>query len=151
RLRQSNGWRRLTLAWVRRWVAFSTNGWGLVALTVAFLVFQWRFGVGSQAYAPPDAVPGPPAVLPPALSGAVAQWGPDKARAFVATLLRLDFAFPIVYASLFYGLYVWLSRKLNSATHRSLEWVPWVAALFDWIENLVQIRLVHQALAGDTG
>jgi hypothetical protein len=66
----------------------------------------------------------------------------------VATLWMLDFLFPLAYASLLRGLYVWLSRRLGAPTSRLLELAPWAAAALDFAENLLQIGLVGAALSG---
>ena len=138
------------MVWVRRWFALSSRGWVLVGLAVVNFVLIGLLGERSKLYAPPDAMTVELAFWPSIFAGAIDQWGRDKAQLFVETLWKLDFLFPLAYASLLRGLYVWLCGRLKAPTLRWLERAPWIAAAFDAVENLLQIHLVGQALAGET-
>jgi len=138
------------MAWLRRWLELSSRGWVLIGLAALNALVIWRFGVRSQLYAPPDAIAAQLAFWPSVFAGIVEQWGPQRAHAFLATLWRLDFVFPLLYASFLRGLYVWLGRTLGGGTRRGVEWAPWIAAGLDFVENLLQVRLVGLALAGET-
>jgi hypothetical protein len=131
---------------LRTWLA---RGWvvvGLLAVNFVLIVLFRRF---SAAYAPPDAVALQLSFSPEVFRSIVVdQWGDLRARAFLKTLTSLDFVFPLAYAGFLCGLYVWLSGKLKVATWWALEWAPFVAAGFDYLENLLQILLVRRCLAG---
>jgi hypothetical protein len=139
------------MAWVRRWLALSTRGWVLVGLAVVNVLIIWLFGQSEKSYAPPDVITLEFSFWPSVFRSVVVdQWGPDKARSFLATLVKLDFLFPLAYASFLRGLYVWLCGKLTAPTWRALRVAPWAAAGLDVVENLLQIHLTGQALAGAT-
>jgi hypothetical protein len=57
----------------------------------------------------------------------------------------------LLYGLFLRGLYVWLSARLGSPTRYWLRAAPVVAALFDVVENLLQIHLVGQVLGGRAG
>jgi hypothetical protein len=139
------------MAWIRWWFALSSRGWVLVGLAIVNIVLVVLFGARSKLYAPPDAIPLQLAFWPSVFASIVVdQWGADKAHLFVATLWRLDFLFPLAYASFLRGLYVWLSGKLGAPVSWLLALLPWIAAGLDVVENLLQVHLIGQALAGGT-
>ena len=107
------------MGWLRRFLALTTRGVVLVGLAAANAVVIWRFGVRAKLFAPPDAITAQFAFWPSVFAGIVEQqWGATRAGHFVATLWRLDFVFPLLYASFLRGLYVWLSARLGSPTRR---------------------------------
>ena len=139
------------MLWLRRLLAPSSRGWGLIGLAIVNAVLVLLFGERSKLYAPPDAISLQLAFWPSVFASIVVdQWGPAKAQLFVATLWRLDFLFPLAYASFLRGLYVWLSGKLGAPTSTLLGLLAWIAAGLDVVENLLQIHLIGQALAGGT-
>ncbi len=139
------------MVWVRRWFAFSSQGWVLVGLAIVNFVLILLFGQRSKLYAPPDAITLQLAFWPSVFASVVVdQWGSAKAQLFIATLWRLDFLFPLAYASFLRGIYVWLAGRLGAPTSRLLELVPWIAAGLDVVENLLQLHLIGQALSGAT-
>ena len=89
------------MAWVRRWLALSSQGWVLLGLAILNLLVIWRFGVRARLYAPPDAITLQLTFWPSLFTGVVDQWGAEKAHQFIVTLVRLDFVFPLLYASSF--------------------------------------------------
>jgi len=137
------------MEWVRRWLA---RGWVLIGLLVANVVLVGLFGRLSARYSPPDAVALQLSFSPAVFESIVVyQWGALKAGLFLDTLRKLDFLFPLAYAALLSGLYVWLAGKLHVAPSRRLVAAPWLAAILDFVENVLQIYLVGRALSGATG
>jgi len=139
------------MTWARRWLAFSSRGWVLVGLGIAGLLMAWRFDVRSSLYAPPSGTTLELAFWPSVFAGHVDQWGPEKARQFLRTLLELHFVFPFVYASFLRGLYLWLSLSLKAQVSRRLARLPLFAGGLHVLVSVLLMCLVGQALAGDTG
>ena len=124
--------------------------WVLVPALVAGVVFLVLFAVAGRSVAPggTTGLELQKAFTPARFAEAVAGWGAGV-EAFKANLMRLDFAFPLVYAA---GLSSLVALSAGGPGPGSWRlWVfalPWAAAALDWGENLLHLWLladVHTA------
>ncbi len=72
--------------------------------------------------------------------------GPAAIPAMRASILQLDFAFPVAYATLLSSTFAWLSFQSGQAPSAwvlELFGLPWLAALFDMVENVFLLRLTR--------
>src|SRR5262249_34625042 len=72
-------------------------------------------------------------------------WGaahPEGVGAFKRTLVLLDFAFPVAYAARLAGLCRWVVTTGGGEPLRAGRIAPWIAAAFDWLENLLLLALL---------
>ncbi len=69
-------------------------------------------------------------------------WGPENALRYQHSMWA-DFLFPISYAVLFTGLLVWVGRSREQTSFEQTVWfAPTLAALFDYIENILHLVLL---------
>jgi len=127
----------------------SATLWVLIPALVVMLVFVVLFEVTGRMVEPGGA---DPLVLQKAFTAerfarAVAAWG-DGVEQFKASLVMLDFAFPLLYAA---GLASLVALAGGPSPGRLRLWLfalPWGAAALDWLENLSHLWLladVHTA------
>ncbi|MBN2114501.1 MAG: hypothetical protein JW785_10285 [Acidimicrobiia bacterium] len=84
---------------------------------------------------------------PERFGAVVAAWG-DGIEAFKWSLIMLDFAFPLLYAAALAGLIAVAGGPAPRRAALVLFCLPWAAAGFDWVENLLHLWLladVHHA------
>lgn len=89
------------------------------------------------------------AFTPERFGAVVAAWG-DGIEAFKLSLIMLDFAFPLLYAAALAGLIAIAGGPTPQRAALLLFCLPWAAAAFDWVENLIHLWLladVHHAAA----
>ena len=67
---------------------------------------------------------------------------PALPRLFKWLLGTVDMVFPVAYAGLLYSLYVWLTARLGTPPRPTLLGAPWLAAIFDYAENLLTIAVL---------
>jgi hypothetical protein len=67
---------------------------------------------------------------------------PEGVGPFKLTLVLLDFAFPVAYAALLAALYRWVVSSGGGEPLRAAVAAPWIAAAFDWLENLLLLALL---------
>lgn|GEM_PF-2254933 len=87
------------------------------------------------------------AFTPERFGTVVAAWG-DGIEAFKSSLIMLDFAFPLLYAAALASLIAIAGGPAPKRAALVLFCLPWAAAGFDWVENLLHLWLlsdVHQA------
>jgi hypothetical protein len=58
------------------------------------------------------------------------------------TVATLDMIFPVIYAAFLGRLYVWLRTTAGDRANRHLARLPWIAAGFDYLENVILLGLL---------
>jgi hypothetical protein len=89
------------------------------------------------------------AFTPSRFAAVVQGWGPGV-ETFKTTLMILDFAFPLAYATALSSLVVLIAGGPPAGARLWLFSLPWAAAACDWVENLLHLGLlanVHDGAA----
>lgn len=123
--------------------------WVLVPALVAVVVMAVLFQVAGRMVVPggTTGVELQKAFTPERFAAAVRGWG-DGVEAFKTSLIMLDFAFPLAYATALSSL---VALAGGTGPGRLALWLfalPWAAAGLDYIENLTHLWLladVHNA------
>jgi hypothetical protein len=69
-------------------------------------------------------------------------WGPENTLRYQHSMWA-DFLFPLSYATLFTGLLVWIGRhREHSQFEQSVWFAPMLAALMDYVENILHLVLL---------
>ncbi len=107
----------------------ANDGMGVVYLQLSFTSFNFR--------------------------GVLLSWGPDGIELFLSTIW-LDFIFPVAYSLLLSSTATLLLRQRTISENPSLAgfmyaacFAPFVAAAFDYIENLLHIIIISNRLFSD--
>ncbi|HMB19839.1 MAG TPA: hypothetical protein VKQ10_02125 [Spirochaetota bacterium] len=107
----------------------ANDGMGIVYLELAFTSFNFR--------------------------GVLLSWGPDGIELFLSTIW-LDFIFPVAYSLLLSSTAAFLLRQRTISENPPLAgfmyaacFAPFVAAAFDYVENLLHILIISNRLFSD--